>query len=1369
MSFWTILSCCFTAPQADPRPVADVWIEGCKARALFDTGSTLTLVSSALMTKMTLHRPTEQPVKLSGANGSPLTTKGTYICYIKLGKRTLKHAVTFIDNLQAECVIGMDIMRKMNISLDCKSNKIIFKRGLKPDLQDIKLSSTFVLEPHTETLVTGLCPTPVTSGLVEACTLPVGAENVQVMEGMYQGSGANLSVLMSNFSHVPVKLDKGTTIGRISTESVVSYPVTEVLTVQRNVVKCQPTDHVNTIILDHLPVAEQPKYKALLREFSDVFSRNDLDVGHCRSLPHKVRLKDPNRVTSINQYRLPYHLKEVAVDYVQKLLHAGVVRKSSSIFNSPLMLVKKPQADPAKPLAEQYRLVHNYIDLNKNIAPCSYPLRNLYELLDEVAIGKIFSVLDLSQGFFQQHLDDPDECTSFSIPGIGQYTYTRSPQGLNSSPAYFQRMLDFVLQGIDRVYVYIDDVVVSVFSHDENRSKLRDVFERFRQHNLKIKPSKCRIGSGSITYLGYKISTSSGISPGEAKTEAIKNWPEPSCIKDIRAFIGLTSFFRRAIKDFSVLSGPLNKLIRKNSGYSKGPLPDQAKESFQALKQALTSKPCLQAVDFNKRFFVTCDASATHYGSCLSQMGPDNVERPCGYSSKLLSEKEANQTPGLRERAALLHALRHWQPYLIGKEFTIRTDHKPNLSISTGRTKVYDSLTDEILQYQPFVLEYMNGNKMFVDALSRPPNAVSLARTKDPLFTFKVDALPFPSEEEIKLAQVKDSHLSGLVYRARASQPTDKTTEYSLSHSGLLLRKKEKIVVPPELRGRMLFAAHDSAGHLGIEYMANHLTSYWWKGQHKDIKQYVGSCTTCSRTNPSRPKHLSPLDKMSPQAVWFNDRVHLDIVDMPKAITGELAIVTIVDAATGFTILHPCTDKTSDSVAAALTTKLFPFFGIPHTIVTDKGKENVNNEIATLLKEYNIKHQLSSTNHPQSNGMVERRQQMISMYFRKIVDNYSDQTSWPAHIATLQLILNASKSTSRGFSPFFLTYFRHPNFPFHDLLRPFRYKEGSSVTAHLNTATKTIKSAQEFIEAATAKAKVQFDKQVKERSFSIGQVVYVYTSQRGKIHKKFAKRYKGPYICLNVDNNILDLRPLGGGKTIRAHKNNCKLGLLRDQFFDFTPTRYGPDTEIEPAVSQSSAHQYRLLSPLSADDQPVQDLPDQQNPPADQGPDVDPPPPDGAMGGAEPEDDGPNEPMEVGEGGHTFYEPRDEIPRHHYRTPTGYSSEPESPNKNDDLSDEDHSEPVNAPKPRRRAPIHRSQLFKNPGVKRKHELPAEKARTRARVKLDDLPLEGPLADRTRRRRKSETDYDPLPGEKQLQAAAKLIKKVAGGARPKTKK
>ena len=80
-----------------------------------------------------------------------------------------------------------------------------------------------------------------------------------------------------------------------------------------------------------------------------------------------VRLKDPNRITSINQYRLPYKLKEVAINYVQKLIEAGVIRKSTSVFNSPLMLVKKPNADPKKQIGEQYRLVRNYVDLNKNI------------------------------------------------------------------------------------------------------------------------------------------------------------------------------------------------------------------------------------------------------------------------------------------------------------------------------------------------------------------------------------------------------------------------------------------------------------------------------------------------------------------------------------------------------------------------------------------------------------------------------------------------------------------------------------------------------------------------------------------------------------------------------------------------------------------------------------------------------------------------------------------------------------------------------------------------------------------------------------------------------------------------------------------
>ena len=132
------------------------------------------------------------------------------------------------------------------------------------------------------------------------------------------------------------------------------------------------------------------------------------------------------------------------------------------------------------------------------------------------------------------------------------------------------------------------------------------------------------------------------------------------------------------------------------------------------------------------------------YGSCLSQIGKDGLERPCGFSSKLLNEKESKQKPGIRERAALLHALRHWQPYLIGKEFTLRTDHNPNLALAKGKMKSYDTLTDEILQFMPFQMEFLNGNKMFVDALSRmpsPPISIN-AIARNPLAQFAQNSTP---------------------------------------------------------------------------------------------------------------------------------------------------------------------------------------------------------------------------------------------------------------------------------------------------------------------------------------------------------------------------------------------------------------------------------------------------------------------------------------------------------------------------------------------------------------------------------------------------------------------------------------------------
>ena len=428
-----------------------------------------------------------------------LNSKGTYSIDIKFANHLFKTTVQFIDDLQLPCIIGMDFMSRANINICAQTKKIKIGSPPTQTTMPIICSKKINLPPFSETLVPLNVNGSFSAALIEGSqTLLAG---VCVMEGIVKVQQSKCNAVFTNFTHLPVSVPAYSSVALLYTGPLTAMPIASCLATIPTKPVLHSVDHLKRIALSHIPLNYQERYRSLIHKYGDIFSRSDLDIGHCTSLPHVVRMNDPNRITSITQYRLPYKLKEVAIDYVQKLMEAGVIRKSTSVFNSPLMLVKKPNADPNKLLGEQYRLVHNYVDLNKNINPCSYPLCHLYELLDEVASGKVFSVLDLSQGFFQQALIDPQESTSFSIPGIGQYTYSRLPQGLNSSPAYFQRLLDFVLCNLPRVYVYIDDVVISVASHEENLAKLGSVFQRFRQHNLKIKPSKCHIGTGRITYL----------------------------------------------------------------------------------------------------------------------------------------------------------------------------------------------------------------------------------------------------------------------------------------------------------------------------------------------------------------------------------------------------------------------------------------------------------------------------------------------------------------------------------------------------------------------------------------------------------------------------------------------------------------------------------------------------------------------------------------------------------------------------------------------------------------------------------------------------------------------------------------------------
>jgi hypothetical protein len=199
-------------------------------------------------------------------------------------------------------------------------------------------------------------------------------------------------------------------------------------------------------------------------------------------------------------------------------------------------------------------------------------MRNLFELIDEVGQGQIYSIIELSQGCFNQSLtEDSKAYTAFGVLGKGHFEYSRSAQGLCNSPALFQRLLDFITTGLPGLFVYLDDVVIVSKTYQQHQGQLMQLLSRFRKYGLKCRLSKLQLAAEEVNYLGYNISKKNGIRPGTIKTESIRNWRAPTNVKQIRQFLGLCSFFQRTIESFAQTSGPLTKLTRKDSAFQKTP------------------------------------------------------------------------------------------------------------------------------------------------------------------------------------------------------------------------------------------------------------------------------------------------------------------------------------------------------------------------------------------------------------------------------------------------------------------------------------------------------------------------------------------------------------------------------------------------------------------------------------------------------------------------------------------------------------------------------------------------------------------------------------------------------------------------------
>ncbi|KAJ1205101.1 hypothetical protein NDU88_000536, partial [Pleurodeles waltl] len=363
---------------------------------------------------------------------------------------------------------------------------------------------------------------------------------------------------------------------------------------------------VEGVVLADCLTAEQKDHCInLLGQFSELFSTVPGTTSWCE---HTIDTGDSLPVKS-KIYRQPDHVRDCIKQEVQKMLELGVVEHSDSPWASPVVLVPKPNSKDGK---KEMRFCVDYRGLNLVTKTDAHPIPRADELIDTLASAKYLSTFDLTAGYWQIKLsEDAKAKTAFSTIG-GHYQFTVMPFGLKNAPATFQRLVNTVLQGLEAFSAaYLDDIAVFSSSWDDHLVHLWKVLEALQKAGLTIKASKCQIGQGKVVYLGHLVGGEQ-IAPLQGKIQTIIDWVPPTTQTQVRAFLGLTGYYRRFIKNYGSIAAPLNDLTSKKMP-KKVLWTANCQKAFEELKQAMCSAPVLKSPCYSKKFYVQTDASELGY------------------------------------------------------------------------------------------------------------------------------------------------------------------------------------------------------------------------------------------------------------------------------------------------------------------------------------------------------------------------------------------------------------------------------------------------------------------------------------------------------------------------------------------------------------------------------------------------------------------------------------------------------------------------------------------------------------------------------------------------------------------------------------
>ena len=714
----------------------------------------------------------------------------------------------------------------------------------------------------------------------------------------------------------------------------------------------------------------QNRVESLKEKYQDVFAET---LGTINSHKAKLHVKENARPKFFKPRSVPYAMRERVESEIERLEQEGVIEKVTySEWASPIVPVPKPNG--------RLRLCVDYkVTVNPAMDVDQYPLPRPEDIFASLSGGQQFTTLDLANAYNQMVLDEDSRKYVTINTHKGLYQYTRLPFGIASAPAIFQRTMDTILQGIDGVACYIDDIIVTGRAAEEHLQHLEEVFKCLQKHGIHVRLPKCRFLQDSVEFLGHRIDAD-GIHTTENKLQAIVQAPAPKTVPELRSFLGLINYYGKFIPNAATILHPLNELLRKES---KWKWSRKCQSSFEQAKEALVSSKVLVHYNPSLPIRMAGDASAYGIGAVISHILPDGTEHPVAFASRTLTASEKNYSQVEKEALSLVFGVKRFNSYLYGRRFTLVTDHKP-LTVILGPKKGIPALAAARLQRWAWILSAYTyeiefrptGEHCNADGLSRLP--LSGIPPEDNFTDIRVfnisqmEALPVTTNN-LRAATGSDPVLSKVIRYLRGYWPQDhnipqylrpffnRRNELTVEEGCLLWGIR--VVIPKRLRIKLLQELHRD--HPGVSRMKSVARSYmWWPGLDKEVEQLAKSCQSCQAVK--RAPSVVPLQPwIWPSKPW--QRVHLDFAG---PFQGSMFLVG-VDAYSKWPEVRIMSSTTTLKTLDVLR-EWFASHGIPEHLVTDNGPQFVSDEFETFTKRNGIKHVRSAPYHPASNGLAER-------------------------------------------------------------------------------------------------------------------------------------------------------------------------------------------------------------------------------------------------------------------------------------------------------------------------------------------------------------------------------------------------------------